>query len=63
VNVAPLRDEKKRNEDAAFASLQVVDSYFGTILHADVDDCGKKLVCEIQTIAEKERTVEEMLVR
>ena len=28
--------------------FQVVDSYFMTILDVDVDDCGKKLVCEIE---------------
>ena len=43
-------------------NLKVVDSYFATIGAKDVDDCGKKLVCEIETIASAARTVEEMLV-
>ena len=42
--------------------LKVVDSYFASIGAQDVDDCGKKLVCEIETIASAARTVEEMLV-
>ena len=44
-------------------ALKVVDSYFASIGAKDVDDCGKKLVCEIETIDPTKRTVEEMLVR
>ena len=39
-----------------------MDSYFASIGAKDVDDCGKKLVCEIETIVATKRTVEEMLV-
>ena len=57
------REEAEREQEAALEALRLVDAYFATILDADVDDCGKKLVCEIETIAPANRTVEETLVR
>ena len=59
--------QSRKNRKNLFAGLskydlKVVDSYFATIGAKDVDDCGKKLVCEIETIASAARTVEEMLV-
>lgn len=43
-------------------SLQVVDAYFSTILDVDVEDCGKKFVCEIMSLEASQRNVEESLI-
>ncbi len=42
--------------------FKVVDNYFMTILDVDVDDCGKKLVCEIMALEKDARSVEENLI-
>ena len=55
-------DELEILDTETLAALQLVDSYFMTILDVDVDDCGKKLVCEIQTVPAANRTAEETLI-
>lgn len=61
-----LRNRGKRSteelETTKLAALQLVDSYFATILDVDYDDCGKKFVCEIFALPENERTDEENLI-
>jgi len=53
---------RKKRDVGDVAALQLIDSYFMTILDVDVDDCGKKLVCEIRTLDKSERNVEENLI-
>ena len=55
------RGRGKRDVETV-AALQIVDSYFMTILDVDVDDCGKKLVCEILSLDAADRNVEESLI-
>lgn len=54
--------EEEEESVETLAGLQLVDSYFMTILDVDVDDCGKKLVCEIKTVPEGDLTTEENLI-
>ena len=51
------------SEAGRLASLQLVDAYFTTILDVDVDDCGKKLVCEIMTLESAQLAPEEGIIR
>ncbi len=65
VGAAPLAsasNRKKRSALSDVASLQLIDSYFMSILDVDVDDCGKRLVCEIRTLEAAERNDEESII-
>ncbi len=64
VGAAVLAAASRRGKRSAadIASLQLIDSYFMTILDVDVDDCGKRLVCEIRTLEASERSDEENII-
>lgn len=57
------RDTQAGSDPAQLAALQLVDSYFFTILQVDVDDCGKKLVCEIEALNDDQLTSEEKTIQ
>jgi hypothetical protein len=42
--------------------LAAIDEYFATIADMDVDDCGKLLVCQLESIPREERTPEEGII-
>lgn len=42
--------------------LAAIDNYFATIADMDVDDCGKLLVCQLESIPREERTPEEGII-
>ena len=46
--LANLEGRSKRS--APVEELEAIDNYFATISAMDVDDCGKLLVCELETI-------------
>jgi len=54
----PLRNRRSAPVDA----LAAVDKYFEQISDMDVDDCGKLLVCQLETVATEERTLEENII-
>ena len=56
-------DEAKRSRRSAPVDLlEKIDEYFLTISAMDVDDCGKLLVCQLETVAPEERTPEEGMI-
>jgi len=58
--LANLEGRSKRS--APVEELEAIDNYFATISAMDVDDCGKLLVCELETIPTEERTPEENMI-
>lgn len=42
--------------------LAEIDNYFQQVSAMDVDDCGKLLVCTLETVSAEERTPEEQLI-
>lgn len=56
-------DEGLRNKRSApVEQLAAIDNYFATIADMDVDDCGKLLVCQLESIPREERTPEEGII-
>merc|ERR1712025_121314 len=56
-------DEAKRSRRSAPVDLlEKIDEYFLAISAMDVDDCGKLLVCQLETVAPEERTPEEGMI-
>merc|ERR1712150_443045 len=43
-------------------ALAKIDNYFQQVSAMDVDDCGKLLVCTLETVSAEERTPEEQLI-
>jgi hypothetical protein len=39
-----------------------INTYFDTITNMDVDDCGKLLVCQLETVSAEERCPEENMI-
>lgn len=55
------RGRRTTNEER-FEALEQIDAYFYSISNIDVDDCGKRLVCEVQTQDPQSRSEEEALI-
>jgi len=56
-------EEGHRNRRSApVEQLAAIDSYFATIADMDVDDCGKLLVCTLESVPREERTPEENII-
>jgi len=60
LGIGGLRSRSKRS--APVEDLAAIDKYFENILDMDVDDCGKLLVCQLETVATEERTLEENII-
>jgi len=54
--------EGRAKRSAPVEELAAIDNYFSTISAMDVDDCGKLLVCQLETIPTEERTPEENMI-
>jgi len=52
----------RAKRSAPVEDLQNIDRYFSTISAMDVDDCGKLLVCTLETLPAEERTPEENMI-
>jgi len=63
VKAALLAGEEGRSKRSApVEQLAAIDNYFATIADMDVDDCGKLLVCQLESIPREERTPEEGII-
>lgn len=67
----PIADEPCSKESCGYPrskrsapveQLAAIDEYFATIADMDVDDCGKLLVCQLESIPREERTPEEGII-
>jgi hypothetical protein len=56
----PIQFRQKRSSPVE--QLAAIDKYFETITAMDVDDCGKMLVCSLETVPREERTPEENMI-
>merc|ERR1711902_2693 len=56
VKTALLESGARSKREAPTETLEKIDEYFKTIGAMDVDDCGKLLVCTIETVSAEERT-------
>lgn len=52
----------RSKRSAPVEQLAAIDEYFATIADMDVDDCGKLLVCQLESIPREERTPEEGII-
>jgi len=52
----------RSKRSAPVEDLANIDRYFSTISAMDVDDCGKLLVCTLETVPVEERTPEENMI-
>merc|ERR1739844_663015 len=52
----------RSRRSAPVEQLAAIDNYFATIADMDVDDCGKLLVCQLESIPREERTPEEGII-
>ncbi|XP_040566055.1 uncharacterized protein [Lepeophtheirus salmonis] len=52
----------RRDAEEHVNRLSALDSYFLAIADMDVDDCGKKYVCEIEILDPSQRTTEEAMI-
>jgi len=55
-------DAARSKRSAPVEELAMIDQYFDTIAAMDVDDCGKLLVCQLETVPVEERTPEENMI-
>jgi len=62
VKTALLESGARSKREAPTETLEKIDEYFKTIGAMDVDDCGKLLVCTIETVSAEERTPEEGMI-
>jgi len=53
---------KRTTRSAPQDMLAEIDNYFQQVSAMDVDDCGKLLVCTLETVSAEERTPEEQLI-
>ena len=53
---------RRSNAEETAAGLEEIDSYFYTIANIDYDDCGKRLVCEVEALPAEQRSEEEQLI-
>ena len=53
---------RRSNAEQTAAGLDEIDSYFYTIANIDYDDCGKRLVCEVEALPAEQRSEEEALM-
>jgi hypothetical protein len=59
---SPRGRSRRANAEEAAAGLDEIDSYFYTIANIDYDDCGKRLVCEVEALPAEQRSEEEALM-
>jgi len=63
IKIAILEGGAARSKRSApVEDLANIDRYFSTISAMDVDDCGKLLVCTLETVPVEERTPEENMI-
>jgi hypothetical protein len=55
-------DSRRAKRSAPTQTLAQIDTYFNTIADMDVDDCGKLLVCQLETVSAEERSPEENMI-
>lgn len=53
---------RRANPEETAAGLEEIDSYFYTVANIDYDDCGKRLVCEVEALPAAQRSEEETLI-
>ena len=53
---------RRANPEETAAGLEEIDSYFYTVANIDYDDCGKRLVCEVEALPAAQRSEEEALI-
>jgi len=53
---------QRNRRSAPVEQLAAIDGYFAEIADMDVDDCGKLLVCQLESIPREERTPEEGII-
>jgi hypothetical protein len=56
------REKRSVNAEMEATALAKIDRYFTSVSDIDADDCGKRLVCEIEALPEEGRTYEEKLI-
>merc|ERR1711936_544217 len=61
-SVLDIGIEARSRRSAPVEKLAAIDKYFEEITALDVDDCGKLLVCQLETVATEERTLEENII-
>merc|ERR1711935_443382 len=61
-SVLDISIEARHRRSAPVEQLARLDNYFEQISDIDVDDCGKLLVCQLETVATEERTLEENII-
>merc|ERR1739844_627697 len=61
-SVLDIGIEARSRRSAPVEDLAAIDKYFEEITALDVDDCGKLLVCQLETVATEERTLEENII-
>jgi hypothetical protein len=61
-SVLDVSIEARQRRSAPVEQLARLDNYFEQISDIDVDDCGKLLVCQLETVATEERTLEENII-
>lgn len=59
---APRTRGRRNAAEERVEALEQIDAYFYSISNIDVDDCGKRLVCEVQTQDPRVRSEEEVLI-
>jgi hypothetical protein len=59
---APRARGKRDSGIDRVAALEQIDAYFYNIANIDVDDCGKRLVCEVEAQDPSQRSEEETLI-
>lgn len=58
----PRARGRRDTAEVTAEGLEQIDAYFYTIANMDLDDCGKRLVCEVEALAPELRTEEEGLI-
>jgi hypothetical protein len=59
---APRARGKRANAEETADALDQIDTYFYTVANIDYDDCGKRLVCEVEALPAELRTEDEVLI-
>jgi hypothetical protein len=59
---APRARGKRATAEETASALEQIDAYFYTVANIDYDDCGKRLVCEVEALPAELRTEDEVLI-
>jgi len=59
---APRARGKRATAEETASAFDQIDAYFYTVANIDYDDCGKRLVCEVEALPAELRTEDEVLI-